>query len=588
MSRLPRSVGALLLAIVVCAGASPGPAFGDTPPPTEPTATEPTPAPAPPEPATPDTTTTEPTTTEPATTEPATTEPSVPEPERANPAAEPANIDLAIAVVFDKPRFYVGETITGRVTVTNNGTVAASRVLLDSSGNLKSIQWSTFEPPGVPIEPGQTVEGAFYATTNGGVDEEHLATLVVTATSVDEQEANPADNTTTVTVPVVFDRGGYRGLVYADRNGNQAKDDGEELVGLTVSVGAESPHRTYTTTTDSVGRFAFVGLPSGTYWIDFEPKEWAFPSVYVRVGSDQDPDLVFRGVHWIASVITASAAFTQPTYKVNDNAFLRLTLTNSGPVPISGIGASCYSTGANPVDVGALDPNGPGGTVPANGSRAFDVPIFMDGASADRGYQQVSCRFGVPLYRNEGPTASAVARILGARAAEVGGRLALELPMWPLGTLGGPRVGAPVPDAVIYLKDQVTGAVIARATTDVGGVFRFLDVPAGLHDVGVVGPWRITYGSDFVVKGSEDGSVRSHLVLVLPGPDQPDPGPVLRPAPQPEPAPQPGSGPRPEPGPGPGPLLAATGANIAWLALGGLLTLLAGIGLVVRAGRRQT
>ena len=42
MSRLPRSVGALLLAIVVCAGVSPGPAFGETPTPAEPTTAEPT------------------------------------------------------------------------------------------------------------------------------------------------------------------------------------------------------------------------------------------------------------------------------------------------------------------------------------------------------------------------------------------------------------------------------------------------------------------------------------------------------------------------------------------------------------------
>ncbi|UOZ05679.1 hypothetical protein [Amycolatopsis sp. WQ 127309] len=38
----------------------------------------------------------------------------------------------------------------------------------------------------------------------------------------------------------------------------------------------------------------------------------------------------------------------------------------------------------------------------------------------------------------------------------------------------------------VYLRNHVTGAVVARAVTGSGGGFTFRDVPADLYDFGIV------------------------------------------------------------------------------------------------------
>lgn len=591
MSRIGRSIGALLLAVVVCAGASAGPAFGDTSPPAEPTATEPA--------------ATEPAVTEPAVTEPVAAEPVAPGPAAPEPTTEPVetptpvqpdlpadpvavepteeSVDLTISVVFDKPVFLADEAVTARARVTNAGTASASRVRLSSTGNLTGDTWTVFGYGGVPIEPGQTVEGTLseYVTT---ADE--LLTLGVTAHSAEEPDANPANNTVTATVPITVVRGGYRGTVYADRNGNAADDPGEEFGGLAVTVAGNRPNATYTTTTDPAGRFEFQGLPRGRYAIWFGEPDWAFRTTDVDVDGVDDPDLVFRGVHPIAMRLTASAAFARDGYQVNDEARLVLTLTNSSPVPIPGITASCWSLVLDQFDLGELAPAGPGATVPANANRAFDVPILLDGRVGDHGYLAVTCRFGAPFDFNPGPIVEVTTRVRGARAASVGGRVAQFYLPGHFSTLGMPRPGPPVPNLKVYLKDQFTGAVFARATTDATGAFEFRDVPAGVHQFGLVGPWRIVIGGpSFTVRASDVPGGGSHLVLVVPSSDQPDPDPV---------PPQPGEPSVPVQPPAAGPAgqpaaagLAATGANVTWLALGGLLTLLGGIGLSARTRRRR-
>lgn len=138
---------------------------------------------------------------------------------------------------------------------------------------------------------------------------------------------------------------------------------------------------------------------------------------------------------------------------------------------------------------------------------------------------------------------------------------------WPgAKPLNGWPLSKPVPGVEVVLTDQVTGAVVARAVTEAGGSFTFLDLPAGTYGFAVRGPWRLTSDPYLVALAGEDGPVpMRHWYYVEPGPEQPGPG-------------QPGAG----GGAAPREELAATGADVAWLALAGLLALLAGTVLVRR------
>ncbi|MEU4746600.1 SdrD B-like domain-containing protein, partial [Actinosynnema sp. NPDC023658] len=469
----------------------------------------------------------EPTTTPPVGTEPSTSEPTVePTTPEGSPApeapADPAegSVDLTITVTFDQPSYVADETIRARARVTNKGTATATHVQVVSDAVVDSNYWQGFGF-GVSIEPGQAAEGTLVARLNSRVD---LLTLAATTRS-DEPDADPADNTATATVPITYVRGTLKGTVYADYNGNAAKDAGEEFTNLTVTVSGGPAQGTYATVTDSAGRFAFEGLPRGGYLISFAAADWSFPWTNATVDGEDDPDLLFRAAYLLDPVLTASAAFDRQGYRAGDTALLTLTLTNSGAVPVPGITASCSTTGWSHPELGELAPEGPGVSVPAHAARSFDVRMPIDDRTAGQGYVRVDCKFGERQYSNGDVTASAITRISGAIVATVSGQVTLPLGMPPGAQCGcsGPRPGVPVPDLKVYLKDQFTGAVLARATTTGQGGFEFHDVPAGLHNFGVVGPWKITYGGpEFSVS---TGDSRSHLVYVVPGPDQADPEP---------------------------------------------------------------
>ncbi|MFI9816327.1 carboxypeptidase-like regulatory domain-containing protein [Saccharothrix variisporea] len=127
---------------------------------------------------------------------------------------------------------------------------------------------------------------------------------------------------------------------------------------------------------------------------------------------------------------------------------------------------------------------------------------------------------------------------------------------------GWPRSDA-VPGVEVFLRDQATGAVVARAVTEANGTFTFRDVPAGTYEFGVGGPWRLLSAPVLVVRAGEDGPVpMPHFVYVEPVPAPPGAGG--------------GAAPREE--------LAATGAGVGLLALLGVLALVAG-GVLVRRVR---
>ncbi|MFI9811263.1 SdrD B-like domain-containing protein [Saccharothrix variisporea] len=583
MSRLGAS-SRLAAAIALWVGVVATPAWAAGPPPagettttaTTPTATtdEPTTTATTTATAAPTTVTDEPTGTpagEPTSTT-VTGQPTAEEP--THPTGSGVPFDLRVTAAFERPAYRADEDITVRATVTNNGTGVAEGVQVSARGDFSSDYWPEFGYQGVRLDAGASASGTLVGRVTTVADS---LSLVVSTRASGGEDANPADDAVTITVPITVVRGGMTGRVYRDTDLDGVSDPGEDASGVEVTAAGGSPFREYRTTTTSQGRFSFEDLPLGAYSVRTQPDDdWFYPYTQVDVGEAASPELVVRGIQWLERVVAASVSFDRQTYRPGETAVLTISLTNSGATR-SGIAASWSTEGGTPhLDLGELRDWRPGATLPTGETRVFTVPVPIDGGMADTGYLRVHLTFSSPLLFSGSFSRSAVLRVPGARAPRVVGLLAKQR-----GAQGGPLIGDPVPNTVVYLRDQVGGAVLVRATTDAAGRFEFTDVPVGLHDFGVVGPWRLLTGREFAVRASDTPDLVRHVVLVAPGPDQPDPG---QPGPVP-PAPEPpATGPRP----GEPDALAATGADVLWSLVAGLLTLAAGAGAVFAARRRLT
>ncbi|MEJ2854092.1 MULTISPECIES: carboxypeptidase-like regulatory domain-containing protein [unclassified Saccharothrix] len=504
------------------------------------------------------------TTTTTSTTTTATTTPSIPAE-----AVEPY-FDLRVTAAFDRPVYEADEIITARATVTNVGTDAEQRIRVISEGNFSTSEWRDFGGPGVTsfdLEPGESVSGSAtgYATTAATT-----LSLLVKVQAGRGDDANPADNQVTITVPITVVRGDLTGTAYRDADLDGVVDGGETLPDTEVTATGGRPYETHRTRTDAQGRFAFRDLPRGPYSVSVADDEaWLHGVVSADVGTGSTPDLVVRGLRRLSTVVATTVSFDQDTRRQGDTARLTVSLTNSGPT-LSGIVAVSYTDGGSVgVDLGELST---GTTLPTGQTRVFTAQVPIDATMADSGYLRVR----MSIVSREIPIGNidreVLLRVTGARAPRVVGRVAES----PAGNLK-PDPRAPLPNAVVYLRDQISGAVVERTTTDAAGHFEFTDVPAGLYHFGAVGPWRVLVGRHFPVRGSEDPAVTSHLVVVVRGPDQPDPGyPPADPAP-------PAAGPESPDG-----ALAATGTDPTWLALGGLLALAIGGALLFTTRRRTT
>ena len=592
MSRLFRSAAAGVLTVVLCLGMSTGPVQADDQVPADPTATattgptETTPTETTPtETSTPEPTSTTPTETKPtepgpisSTTSPATT--TTEPPSSATPVAPAAELaDLQLRVWFDKPSYQLTELVTAHASVTNAGTATANNVSVRSTGNLTSHRWDPFALRDVTIAPGETVEGTL--TAHISTHEDAVRLVVVTESQrPGEPDANPDDNTVSASVPIITDRGNVRGSVFGDSNGNGAHDPGEALVGITLTItSGGGPNIRRTATTGANGTFLFRDLPVGQYTLhDFHDgvtRGWYLhlPTLPVDVRGPDDPAIVIRAVPEVAERLALSLVFAQQSYQLNDRAVAVLTLTNMSLVHFFGLTAECVlpNLGPEQPDVGPLTPGGNGVTLPAGETRHYPITVPITGEAVGIGHVRLYCNVGAPPVGNGRYTDTAVARVPGGGVAT---RVTDQLKS------RSAHHGMPFPGAKVYLRDSITGAIVASAVTDANGYFTFCNLPVGPYSWGVVGPWRPeNSNADFVVHAGESSSPTRWLVVV-PGPEQPDVGGPSSgcgggsPPPAAPPAAPPADS---------TPELAATGAGVTRLALSGLLTLLIGAGLVLIA-----
>ncbi|QKV80552.1 DUF11 domain-containing protein [Amycolatopsis sp. Hca4] len=513
----------------------------------------------------------------PSTTPVSTTSASAP------PAAAEDQPDLRLTVAFGQPSYRPGDTVVVHATVTNTGGGTATGVRLTDSGTLTSHTWSTINGGNAVLAPGETAEAYAFAYIEDV--SENVVRLTVEVTST-EPDADLADNSVTVTAPLTVVRGGFTGIAYGDHNRNHVIDPGETLAGLVVRAsGPSAPGKYFDATTDSQGRFAFHDMLAGSWTLYGVSADWKFAGVTVEVTGDSEPEVVVRGEYDITGWLTGSARFSAPTYAEGDTARLIVTVANSGRGPVPGLTANCWTSDYRaPVGLGELSPAGPGGTVPAASARDFEITIPVRQESVTAGYLEARCTVFFPESLGY-VEVTAATRIPGARATKSVGYV-----VTPVYSCGCHPQYEGLSGLKVYLRNQVTGAIVARAVTGPGGYVAFFDLPADRYDVGVVGPWQGQWGRTqmWLVRGGDDGFYPPNWVVLVPGPDQPDPDAV-------PPAAKPSAGAPARPAPARQVVagretgrLASTGVDVGWLALGGMVTFVAGASLVLVSRRRSS
>jgi SdrD B-like domain len=488
--------------------------------------------------------------------------------------------DLGVSATFDRAAYHSGDLVGVSVVVTNNGPAPATEVRAHSAGDVffQPQQWGALSDlgPGARIDPGQSVsvELSDRLTLADGVIDLEIRVQAA------QSDANPGDNWIGITAPVTATTGDYVGVVYGDRNRNGSLDAGEALRGVTVTLQGGVPLSHFEQTTDSAGRFSFRDIPAGQYGrYMILPAGWQPPVDYQVTVHEDDPEVLVQATRPLTETLSASVRFAEDTYAAGQEAHLTVTLTNSGPAPLSGITALC--TGAGVGEIHNEYPGwgplsymvGTGVTIQAGETRTFEVTSVIPDLAFVYGRTFANCLFGSPPERDGNPMANDTARVPGGIGTS-GGVLIHDR------NGDGDYAGDGLAGATIRLLDRYTGALVASSTTDASGRFLFASLPADTYELRVIGPWKLDNPNDAFFPIRHQRDERRYQILVVPGADQPDPAvpPVEQPAPS-APAPAPAASPVP-------PALAATGPGVIETSTTGLALLLVGFGLLV-AGRRR-
>lgn len=575
-------LGVALSAAVIGLSVATAAAVADPAPPQEET-TEPAPVetPAAAEP-TETTEPSEPTTDEPPAEEPVSEEPTTQEPGTEGPGAEEpvtaaASIqDVEVTATFDKSSYRTGETITMTVTVTNTSADPVT-VAADFFAGLEPDGITVDYPPPFGTGPFPLAGGeSITHDMTGAMGNPDATTATLYAFVSDE---TGAARRFTFTVPVTQTFGRAAGTVYVDTNHNESFDDGEGRGGITVTW-SNTLHSssTVTVTTGQDGTFVIDRLPTGRYAVSGGGN--GLTTAYQNVTVDESGvDLLLRAYEPLTN-LAADLEFTKDTYARDEAPVVRVTLTNSGDFPETGIVARCdrggFSTSLDGTGPGWGALAGDGVTIPANSTLVLDVTEPMPADAYEYGYVTVGCDFGHRFVEDfeHDPRDFDRAEVPGQRG-DVTGRVT--------GEDGAGVAGA----RLVIVPDKEGGCPVAETTTDADGAFAFRQLPVGDYMLYLFPPsgFRAKYDNPIRVgvHGTYEGGAYLEVeagdgpVPTLPCPAGGDGPGTTPPASPPAPAPQGGTTPS---------SLAQTGASIAGPGILGLLALLTGA-VTVRAARRR-
>ena len=420
---------------------------------------------------------------------------------------------VAVAAKFDKPEFNSGDEVTGSITIANTGDGAAHAVhLAERTDNLTL----TFEGwpdiatggAGVDIDAGGTLS----IPLRGFMLASDKPIKITADLYADPSDPKAVTQTVDATATVKPTKGSAEGNLYFDTNGNGRFDKGEGLANVQITINGGVPSAALPPVkTGSDGAFTFVDIPAGVYRPSFDGLgDLVGSAAPWHVGTDKlHVDLEAR--HKVSDTLKASVKLTADTYKVGDIAHVTVALTNNGDHDLAGITAACARSGESHALGGDLSGWGDlaighrGVTVPAHGTVTAEVTSPVPAEARRYGYTDLSCDFGQFVdYAGEAHADMVLARVTGATASFAG-------------TLLHDKAG--VGGVKIYLTDHIVKKIVANTVTDAAGKFTFAELPAGLYDIGVVGPWKLTEADSWTLfEGANTGDI-----AVEPGPNQPDP-----------------------------------------------------------------
>lgn len=508
--------------------------------------------------------------------------PAEPQPQKPAENADANPIEpFAVEIKLDKDSYQTGEPVKGTLKITNTtaGPLKASAypISRDSTITLHYASQSKLQA-GVELGAGQS-----HTHEIEGVVGDPDATSAVLAGFVQSGDFSHRSTEFKATAALKQVHGKIAGVVYLDKNGNEKVDAGEIAAGVDVTAdnGVLQDGR-LTVKTDAEGRFAFDRLAPVLHSVSPEVGDWTFKYTTVQVDlSDDNMDLKLRGVRPFSEGLTAEIEFKHDSYKPGDTAELVVTLTNTGTVPMAGINVACNRSGEGP----GLQGTGAGwgdfvwdrkGVDVAPGkTETFEVSEIIPVAFGDYGILFADCDFGWDGPTN--PEAFDVARLITDATGTV------RTTAFQDGNGNGwSDEGETIAGIDMRLIDPDTAKVVATARTNDKGVAEFKDAPAGIYFADVDGPWTVINPEEYfiLVKGNGCWYSCDWEVELKPGQGtEPKPNPVttMPTAPPAAPAPQARSGNLPD-----------TGANVVWLSIGGLTTLLAGAVFVIAANRRRT
>ncbi|MBE8524162.1 hypothetical protein ILP97_42935 [Amycolatopsis sp. H6(2020)] len=414
-------------------------------------------------------------------------------PAAAQPPAEPAErARIAVSIGLDKDAYASNDDVHFTIKLTNIGDVTAEGVnayqFTDKPTDLAVPYgaWGDLSTGrGIRLEPGQSFE----QTVVGNVRDLRQDTVTVRGVLFDKTGFSVSSEFG-ASAKVTPAPGEATGVVYGDKNGNGARDSGEELAGIKLTLRYVHGDVTYTATSDEHGNLTFK-VPAADYYLGGEAVDgWLFPWRTVHIGEGTKLDL--RGVPPLNGALKASMKFTQDSYKVGELAHVAVTLSNSGKIPLTGIVAGCNRIG-DPYILSGRTPGwgdlaGGGVTIAAGETRVIDVSETVPQAAFNRGIVVAACDFGYREVDSENHVeAYDQAAVPGAKAVVEGNIGVFDNQGQVKQGLAGVKV--------VLVSDQHC-PVVGERTTDAKGHFEFLDVaPGPQYHLYLLPPkgWKIKY-----------------------------------------------------------------------------------------------
>jgi hypothetical protein len=505
-----------------------------------------------------------------------------PSSEPSPPAEDPEDVRLGVEATFYPEHYMTGDPLAANVRITNSGsdpatgltveenTASTDRMVLDAPG------WRSLD--GVTIAPGATHE----LKLTGRMTNPGAGLVTLSGTLRDGSGASTPFSFQTDANDVY---GSVRGVLYRDLDGDSQLDPGEAHAGSELTlVHTDHPSITHTMTTDAAGEFAADYVYTGTYSLTTNPEDgWHLSSPRrITVVEGENTPLQVRTVRR-SSVLRATMTFERDTYRRDEVAALRITLTNTGAAKLTGVKVTCQGgpdrnrlagTGWTP-----LTP--PGTTLEPNQTRAFRVTERVPDGAFRVGLVEARCDFtddGVT-----GADAADTAKVVGGIGVLHGEAFYRATDNWP-----------EPPTNIRLLKNirvvAVSGDHCPRyleTRTDTQGSWRFDRVPTGAYRVYAFPP------ADIELPPPPSAHVRheeSTFVTLEGWENSAAPPPPALPTPPPGCEGGPGEGGDGQPAPRPKPTsngLAYTGASVVGMAAIGVAALLAGAGGILATRRHK-